>query len=200
MFVRWKKRSGAYGETYLVRTVRINGKPRHQVITHLCTLKSATMQQLDARLWGQIEAALEQVAIDASTKERIYQAIASKTPRPSPEQIAEAARLHQQHLAKLEAMFPNRRPIVPEMPPAIGPAVEPAGNYSVQWKRDAPARYQVFLVKLTPHHGPPRREIVTRLASIEEQHLLKQPVWSWRQFWYSVHCALCSQQVEPAIY
>ncbi len=61
-------------------------------------------------------------------------------------------------------------------------------------------RYQVILVKVTQRNGKPRREVLTRLASIDEQPLHQKSPWAWRAFWYSVHCALCRAQVEPETY
>src|SRR5258708_25558402 len=137
MFVRWKKRTTGQGyslSAHLVKAVRIDGKPRHQVITHLCTLQSTTMQQLAPWLWQQVEARLQGVEIDAQTRERVCQAIAQNTPRATPEQMTAAAQPHEQNIAQLPALFPSLKNSLPPVPPpAIGPEISPRGAYQVQW-------------------------------------------------------------------
>ena len=96
MFVRWKRRPMVgIGQTLLiaslVRSVRIDGKPRQRVVAYLGSISEyhAQLPWCQRYFWKQVESRLSRVA--DTDREKVERSILAVIPRPTAEESAVAA-------------------------------------------------------------------------------------------------------------
>jgi hypothetical protein len=214
MFVRWKK--GSYNTSaYLVQSERRDGQPRQTILAHLCTFPTRHMDGEHPAQWGEAEYQMRRLHLDEDAQEKVYQELATKTPRLSPERIEEA---YQTYAAAIQAEASS---VVPDIPPAITEAdttEEEIFPYLIKWqveqprpKFGKPAKFTALLAKQVISSGRKRVQIVTRLHKEEMTLQDLQGIFPrgdgttivshrWKRFWYQVHSALLLVPVDTSLY
>lgn len=217
MFVRWKKRLSSDKKSYslaayLIEAVRINGKPRQKVIAHLCTIKSHKLEKEDAGLWCSVEDRVKKLGLSEETEERIYRSIAEKTPRSTPEKMAESrARseaLDREYGVSAYMKEFSARPVVPDIPNALvdSPTTEIDEKLFLLWKvdnqRPKDASLATYTVSLAKDASKKKPEIVQVLGKIQAQEMKGDTKWKhgWKDFWFSVHFSLCLVAADYNMY
>jgi hypothetical protein len=122
MFVRWKKRKRSYYDhtehrrrddqhlsAVLVECVRIDGKPRQQIVAYIGSIRRRVIEQgleLDYELfWERVAAKLDR--LDLSRAER--RVIEAKLEEIVPNPVEAANRQHEADLRKLRQLVASRR-------------------------------------------------------------------------------------------
>jgi hypothetical protein len=99
MFVRWKHRrlrrdqdTLRYAE--LVRSVRIHGRPRQQIVQYLGSIREwyRTAPAYRQAFWEHVEQRLAHVPLDAATRQQLEHHLATVIPRPTGEELQQVAR------------------------------------------------------------------------------------------------------------
>ena len=101
MFVRWKKRTlkeryrpGYAHYAQLIECRRIDGKPCQRVIKHLGAIRDGGREISGHQFgfWDAVDRALDELALDATARQKVETALLAEVPRPSPEMYAERER------------------------------------------------------------------------------------------------------------
>jgi hypothetical protein len=208
MFIRWKKRKRSEGQDvfdiYLVKSERIDGKPRQKVLASLYTIESKDLPVEQPDIWGSLEYALQMLKMEEVTRERLFQDLAQKTPRPSPEAI-------QKSLTKKIAQERASTKGLPKDPPLLySPEVVKEDNVLfIKWGRDMYGdTYYASLAKRLDIGGEVQHTVITSLATIEGRYLkgmirhgdtLETPS-EREEFWYQAHRSLCKAKVDYDTY
>ena len=86
------------------------------MIAFLGSLESEKLQEKQSPWWVQVEKNLHSLNLDEKTRERVFQSLAQKTPRPTQEEMVKA----RQERAALDAYFENFfANVEPEAPPLV---------------------------------------------------------------------------------
>ena len=96
MYVRWKRRKltrrlrdgskpGYSLYAVLVKSERINGRPRQRVVKHLGSFREKEILSVIVRdyFWRRIEAKLSKLDLDPDTRSRVEARLSQTIPRPS---------------------------------------------------------------------------------------------------------------------
>lgn len=210
MFVRWKKRPHRQSLSYsltalLVQAVRIEGKPRQHVLANLGTLHSSQLDQEQPAWWARLLQTLDRLQLDDTTRARILESIAQKTPRPANDLIDEVRTQRAYWASQIDTS--NRVPAVPPRFTETAQPTLPPGPLALSWKVDQPwpkrgldARYHVSLVQKSENDR--KTHTLVQLATIFRCDLRgeSRALWPWKRFWFNVHTALCFADVNHATY
>jgi hypothetical protein len=129
MFVRWKCRrlrreqdTLRYAE--LVRSVRVHGRPRQQVVQYLGSIREwyRTAPAYRQAFWDRVEQRLARLPLDAATRQQLEHQLATAIPRPTGEDLQQVARQR----ALLEQMATGWTAPPPHL--VLGPGGEPDGG------------------------------------------------------------------------
>jgi hypothetical protein len=197
---------------YLVQSKRVDSKPRQEVIAFLGSVTREDIEKGEPvfRLWRDIEEVFSKNQLDEATREMVYKALAEKTPRPSAEQIEK----DDQRSKALDAKYGFDKPSPPrppDTPPLLGTrdtTPDTERPLFIKWKREYKGEYHAFLAKVAISGGKEKVEIIAKLASLEYKNFSKTRVWNdkvviqalWKEFWYTVHMALCKAKVDYNTY
>ena len=118
MFVRWKRHTLRRSldttlKVFLVRSVRVAGRPRQQTICYLAAIREQYQHAPAHRqaFWDRVDQGLARLSLDAATRQDVETTLASTIPRPTAEELrhvaAQQALLEQ--LAGRMAVSPSRR-------------------------------------------------------------------------------------------
>jgi hypothetical protein len=100
VFVRWKQRrnrtrrndcGGVSTYAYLVKSERIDGKPRLKVIGYVGTVPEGGERHdwRRIRFWGRVDALFARLKLDPDTRASIEHSLATRVPRPLTEEERE---------------------------------------------------------------------------------------------------------------
>lgn len=196
MFIRWKD-AGKRQSAYLVKSVRIDGKPRHETIASLCSMQKE--QGNTANAWVKFERAMQALDLDEQERAQIYRSFELKVPRPSQETIEQEAKT----LAGWDAYFARLKAnVVPDNPPVrtdMLPYSQNDTGLAIKWTVEQPRPKAGVSAKYTASLLKPDGEVV-RLGTIEKQDLNGDLVSYRYDFWYQVHSALCLANVDYETY
>jgi hypothetical protein len=99
MFVRWKTRpragfDGPLLSAVLVRSERINGKPRQKIVACLASIRETIIDNPYRRyyFWRKVDKRLESLGLEKAEHERIVAALASRVPRPTEAELRQEDR------------------------------------------------------------------------------------------------------------
>jgi hypothetical protein len=129
MFVRWKCRrlrrdqdTLRYAE--LVRSVRVHGRPRQQIVQYLGSIRERyrTAPAHRQAFWERVEQRLARLPLDAATRQQLEHHLATAIPRPTGEELQQVARQR----ALLEQMATGWTAHPPRI--VLGPWGEPDGG------------------------------------------------------------------------
>lgn len=195
MFLRWKVR-GRRQTAYLVKSVRIDGKPRQQIIATLCTMQ--TEQGNAANAWVKFERKIQTLDLSEQEQAQVYRSFEEKVPCPTHEVIEQEKR----NLAGWEAWAERLKAnVVPNNPPMRidGTTTEEKNGLAIKWtvrqpvpKAGISAQYTAFLVKQDGEQ--------VKLGKIDKRDLNGDLVSYRHAFWYQVHSALCLAHVDYETY
>ncbi len=117
MFVRWQRRSRKrYGGSPLLAAVivecrRVDGKPRQRTVAYLGGIRERFVGEHERRhekFWNRVDARLDELGLDPSTRASIEASIAARVPRVTDENqavfAAEAARVRREIAADLTSI------------------------------------------------------------------------------------------------
>lgn len=99
MFVRWKKKSRAdyrmAGKStpvtlhvaYLVKSERVNGKPRQKTVAYLASIKDRSIQHVTHRryFWQRVQASLQPLHLSEQEQHAIEAKLLERVPMPTEE-------------------------------------------------------------------------------------------------------------------
>jgi hypothetical protein len=129
MFVRWKCRrlrrdqdTLRYAE--LVRSVRVHGRPRQQIVQYLGSIREwyCTAPAYRQAFWDLAAERLARVPLDAATRQRVEDQLATAIPRPTGEELQQVA----EQRALLEQLATGWTAHPPRL--GLGPGGEPDGG------------------------------------------------------------------------
>lgn len=129
MFVRWKCRrlrrdqdTLRYAE--LVRSVRVHGRPRQQIVQYLGSIREwyRTAPAHRQAFWEHVEQRLARLPLDAATRQQLEHHLATAIPRPTGEELQQVARQR----ALLEQLATGWTAHPPSS--VLGPGGEPDGG------------------------------------------------------------------------
>ena len=113
MFVRWKRRKlkkkwhgGCVRYAVLVKSERVNGKPRQKVIKYLGHIADYGLEWPGHRFdfWDRVDKNLGELGLDDKSRREIERKLDDRVPRPTPEQYAEREKAIGALRERLQAM------------------------------------------------------------------------------------------------
>jgi hypothetical protein len=168
MYVRWKQHNGT-PSAYLMKSVRVDGKPKQQTIAYLGSATTPVW------FWTSAEEKLATLDLSDQDKAKIYQALEAKCERPTAKDLADFKRQQEQWQAK-------RRPSIPPLLGTTDSSPDHERPLFIKWDKTFLDGYEAHLARETDG----KIEMITKLGDFD-----RQPKKGMDQFWYNVHLNLC---------
>jgi len=198
---------------YLMQSVRVNGKPRQKSIAFLISISRKDIEagEISLQLWEHIVTTVIELALDEPTKEKVYAAIAEKTPRPPQASLEKAEQKAKELLAS--GKLPKPFVPMPSAPPLLG--TKDTSNDTerplyIKWINEHSGKYAASLIKeTTDANGKKQRIRIAHLGPIKPNQFAKMHTnyrkeivvnTEWQAYWYQVHRSLSLAQVDRETY
>jgi hypothetical protein len=198
---------------YLVRSQRINGKPKHQVLAFLGSLESEHLAEKKPAWWVRVGQNLTPLNLDEYSTEQIFQALAQKTPRPTEEEMIVARKKDAAFEAYINKTLSH---VGSDAPPLVRPEcgttekeIEDQSGLKFQWDKRGPYRNPMtgettrerrYYLALTQRLNTGKYTVVTKLGYVRATDLKKSLYGGWEEFWFKTHAALILANVERDTY